>query len=188
MPFNISTCLFVTCFFHLTFFFLAHKAIACRDMPREYFHGSPDIKDIGSSTCCNPCSIYIRPTGNFFTTLWLTESSHPCLWIHEPLYMFRFARLSSNKSNKGFFFVPFSGAIGVIRASRSPAIWSSMCALTPGRNPTGVTSVDEPLCRLECWSPTSTRTQVSWELSKPRNELVFTKPIKVIRTFNNIFI
>ena len=60
-----------------------------------------------------------------------------------------------------------------------------MCAPTLGRNHTDATSVDEPLCRPECWSPTSTHIQVSswvqWlqelinlEMSSEINDIVYT--------------
>lgn len=60
----------------------------------------------------------------------------------------------------GSFLLLIADAIGVIRASKSRAIWSSMCVPTLGRNHTDVISVDEPLCQQVCWSPTTTHIQV----------------------------
>lgn len=79
--------------------------------------------------------------------------------------------LLKNGNNYVSVFFPFSGAVGVIRASKSLATWSSTCAPTLGRNHTDVTSVDEPSYQPECWSPTSIHIQVSslyarcWEIS-----------------------
>ena len=83
-----------------------------------------------------------------------------------------YCKQQQQQQQQGTLSFSFTGAVGVIRVSKSQATWSSMCAPTLGRSHSDVISAVEGLYQPECWSPTSTLIQVSslctgcWEISK----------------------